>query len=523
MKNILTGLLLFLIIVITGFLLLNTADAPKTTEALLTKYKEKRVTKADHSGFAQLNKKFNSPQEVTRECITCHNKRDEQVMNSSHWNWEREEYVPGKGIVYLGKKNAINNFCIAVGESELACDKCHIGFEPAGTERKFTDAENIDCLVCHDNSGTYSKGANMGGLPDPKLDLSEVAKSVGRPGRDNCGSCHFFGGGGNNVKHGDLEKSMLAPGSDIDVHMGTDKADMSCVDCHKTTDHKMAGKMYTLSSMNTDRSYCEDCHTSSPHENTVINEHSLKVACQTCHIPVYAKENYTKVFWDWSTAGKLKDGKPYIEEDSAGNDTYMSIKGSFIWKKNLEPEYIWFNGTATHYVSGEEIKDTTRPLVLNKLYGSYDDPDAKIVPVKIHRAKQPFDPVNRYLIQPKLFAQSIGEGALWKDFNWKEAAAKGMEYVNLPFSGEVSFLNTEMYLPVNHMVSKKEDALRCTDCHTRDNGRLAKLTGFYLPGRDYSGAVETAGAGLITLTLLGVLGHLGMRIYSSRKNRNAKV
>ncbi len=34
-------------------------------------------------------------------------------------------------------------------------------------------------------------------------------------------------------------------------------------------------------------------------------------------------------------------------------------------------------------------------MKMNELFGSYDDPDAKIIPVKIHRAKQIYDTVNR--------------------------------------------------------------------------------------------------------------------------------
>ena len=60
--------------------------------------------------------------------------------------------------------------------------------------------------------------------------------------------------------------------------------------------------------------------------------------------------------WKWSDAGKLKDGKPYEEEDSLGNHNYMSIKGSFVWERNVKPDYIWFNGTADHYLLGDTIK-----------------------------------------------------------------------------------------------------------------------------------------------------------------------
>ncbi len=53
------------------------------------------------------------------------------------------------------------------------------------------------------------------------LDLNKIAQSVGKPKRTNCGVCHFFGGGGNNVKHGDLEMAMFEPTKEIDIHMAT--------------------------------------------------------------------------------------------------------------------------------------------------------------------------------------------------------------------------------------------------------------------------------------------------------------
>lgn len=489
---------------------------------LKAKYAKKHVPSVDHTKFDILKKKFNSPQDVTQACLSCHTERDKEVMRSSHWNWEREEYVQGRGIVYVGKKNAINNFCIGVEGNEQSCAKCHIGFGMTSSLFSFTDGKNIDCLICHDNTATYKKGSEMAGNPDLSLDLNKIAQHPGRPQRTNCGTCHFFGGGGNNVKHGDLEQAQFDPDRDIDVHMASASPDLQCVDCHQTTNHKMLGKMYSLSSMNRNRSTCEQCHTDSPHKDAVLNHHTEKVACQTCHIPTYAKKNATKMQWDWSTAGQLKNGEPFEEDDADGNHTYMSIKGSFKWAKNVQPDYVWFNGTANHYLLGDKIIDTTRIVAINSLEGAYNDPDAKIIPVKIHKARQIFDPVTGLLIQPKLFAKEKGQGAFWKDFDWNAAAAKGMEEVGLPYSGKFSFINTEMYWPVNHMVAPKEKSLACGDCHTRDNGRLAKLTDFYLPGRDYSAAIDFLGKLLIVLTLIGVLSHGGFRIFSSRKMKGTK-
>jgi octaheme c-type cytochrome (tetrathionate reductase family) len=517
---------IFLILILLGLVIISAINfltdktyEPTALMKLKDEYPKKYIPSADHKKFAVLDKKFTSPQDVTLACLTCHTETHKEVMNSNHWNWEREEYIEGRGIVYIGKKNAINNFCIGIEGNEQSCAKCHAGFGMTDSLFSYTDPKNIDCLVCHDNSETYVKAPEKGGAPLPTLDLSFISQSVGKPKRSNCGVCHFFGGGGNNVKHGDLEESMFEPSRDVDIHMAIEGANLQCVDCHLTEKHVMLGKMYSLSSMNLNRSKCEQCHTDNPHSEDILNEHTIKVACQTCHIPVYAKVNATKTHWDWSTAGRLKNGKPFHIEDENGNETYLSIKGSFTWKKNLAPDYIWFNGTADHYLIGDIIKDTTKPLQINTLYGSYYDANSKIIPVKIHRSKQPYDPILKMLIQPKLFANKKGEGAFWQDFNWRRASDIGMKEVKLPFSGEISFINTEMYWPVNHMVSSKELSLQCGDCHSRDNSRLANLTDFYMPARDFSPLVESAGTGIILLTLFGVFIHGSIRVFSSKRRK----
>ncbi|MGA2623896.1 MAG: tetrathionate reductase family octaheme c-type cytochrome [Bacteroidota bacterium] len=485
---------------------------------LKEQYSSKSKPSVDHSLFPQLKKKFSRPQDVTAACISCHNGRHTEVMQSTHWNWERTEYVEGKGIRTIGKRNVLNNFCIGISGNEQSCNKCHIGYGYSDASFNFRDSLNVDCLSCHDNSATYIKAVGGAGMPDPSVNLSYVAQHVGKPQRTNCGTCHFFGGGGNNVKHGDLDQALFDPTRDLDVHMASDGPDMQCVDCHTAKKHQMLGKMYSVSSMNRNRVECEQCHTGMPHQDDILNKHTVKVACQTCHIPIYAKANPTKLYWDWSTAGRLKDGQPFEEKDSAGTDVYMSIKGSFVWGKQLKPDYLWFNGTASHYLIGDTF-DPSKPVKINELYGSYDDPDAKIYPVKIHRARQIYDTENKYLIQPKTVSTRPGDGGYWKEFNWQRAAEEGMKQINLPYSGKYGFVESEMYWPVNHMVSPKNMSVQCGECHTRNDGRLARLGGFYMPGRDYKPWAEYFGGGILALTLAGVLLHGSLRVIVSLKRK----
>ena len=315
-----------------------------------------------------------------------------------------------------------------------------------------------------------------------------------------------------------LEQALFDPAREMDVHMASDGVDLQCSACHTAQNHKMKGKLYSVSSMNRNRSSCVQCHSEGPHQNNILNEHTLKVACQTCHIPHYAKGASTKVAWDWSTAGELKDGKPFSKEDEDGNVTYLSKKGTFEWAQNAEPEYVWFNGTASHYLLGDKAA-ANGPIEVNQLHGSYSDPDAKIIPVKIHRGKQLYDPVNEMLIQPKLVGTEKGEGAYWKDFDWDAAAKEGMKSIDMEYSGEFSFAETEMTWPINHMVAPKEQSLSCSDCHTSEGSRLAGLTGFYMPGRDHNPFVDWFGGIMIGLTFLGVVTHGVARVVMGQPHR----
>ena len=123
------------------------------------------------------------------------------------------------------------------------------------------------------------------------------------------------------------------------------------------------------------------------------------------------------------------------------------------------------------------------------------------------------------LIQPKLYAPEKGDSAYWVDFDWNLAAEAGMKRMGLPYSGKHDFIETEMYWPVNHMVAPKDQTLSCEECHTRENGRLASLDGFYIPGRDNNNWIDLFGKLMFWGSILGVLIHaLARFINSIRKN-----
>ncbi|HFB98667.1 MAG TPA: cytochrome C, partial [Bryobacterales bacterium] len=76
------------------------------------------------------------------------------------------------------------------------------------------------------------------------------------------------------------------------------------------------------------------------------------------------------------------------------------------------------------------------------------------------------------------------EDAFWGNYDLARAIARGMKDNGIPYSGKYGFIETWSWWPINHMVAPKEKAVQCDECHTRDNGRLANLAGFYMPGRD---------------------------------------
>lgn len=527
MKPITKALVFFLAViaplVIITFALRQPSEDRTRINELRERYTKGHQPGVDHGKFAILQQNFDNPHQITAACLSCHTERGHELLNSPHFTWEREDFIPGKGVVYIGKKNLINNFCTGVQSNEGSCMKCHAGYGWNDKSFDFNNPFNIDCVVCHDNTGTYQKATGMAGYPvmgENGPDFKAILASVGQPASQNCGNCHFFGGGGNNVKHGDLEVALLTAGRQVDVHMGVDGIHMKCVDCHTAENHKMKGRYFGITATGNNRLSCEDCHTSTPHVRSILNEHTIKVSCQACHIPVYAKVNATKMNWDWSTATKKLDGKGFEVKDEDGNIIYTSAKGDFKWEKNVKPEYAWFNGTADHLLITDKIDTTDKVLKINKLFGDYKDKNSKIVPVKVHRGRQPYDPETLHVLQAKLWDRSQGQGALWLDLNWDSAIIKGMEYVGLPYSGKYAFIDTEVYLPVNHMVSPGQEAVSCKECHTRSNeGRLAGLNDFYMPGRDRNKTADMAGRLLLILSFAGVAGHAGIRLMAARMNR----
>jgi hypothetical protein len=179
--------------------------------------------------------------EGTESCMNCHGPIGDEIINTGHFKWEGvASNIEGFEGGNHGKKDILNNFCIAIASNEGRCTQCHIGYGYKDASFDFSDPDNVDCLVCHDQTGTYAKAPTTAGLPADEVDLTFVAQSVaengGVPTIDNCIFCHARAGGDDNVKHGDLSMSLANTTSEFDVHMGTAEsggADFECVACHQ--------------------------------------------------------------------------------------------------------------------------------------------------------------------------------------------------------------------------------------------------------------------------------------------------
>jgi hypothetical protein len=249
----------------------------------------KLTTTADHAKFKELQKTFNSGPEVTKACLACHTEAAGQIHRTKHWKWE---YLNPDTKQTLGKKTVVNNFCISVASNEAACNSCHIGYGWKDASFDFKSEENVDCLACHDTTGNYKKPSGLAGNVVTKdmefppgsgkilkaIDLSKIAQKVGKSSRDTCGACHFFGGGGDGVKHGDLDSSMSAPEKELDVHMDATGLDFTCGTCHKTSSHDVAGSRYAPTAKDSKGAHlrgktdngnpatCVACHNNAPHK-----------------------------------------------------------------------------------------------------------------------------------------------------------------------------------------------------------------------------------------------------------------
>jgi hypothetical protein len=261
--------------------------------------------------------------------------------------------------------------------------------------------------------------------------------------------------------------------------MSPEKLNFSCQNCHTTSEHSISGryndrKAFVDHELNMGRPErigtnvsCESCHSAQPHEQRVIDNHSSK--------------------------------------------------GTFVWGRNVVPQYRWYKGELGQMTYLSDIDPTAAPIDITPPTGSYADPDARIWPFKIHQGKQPFDTELNRMLPIKLYGRK-GSGAFWTEFDWDKALAAGAKLNNIEFSGQYDFIETNGYWPIKHMVAPASDSVACIECHSQQS-RLNGLNDFYLVGRDRTSWVEYFGVIAIWGGLLGIILHALTRLFMLRKRR----
>ena len=408
----------------------------------------------DHKLLLNSEAAFDRPL-VTPKCLACHERTGQDILKTAHWTWTgRTPEISGQEhSAGIGLRNTIDNYDISLAANPRLASRFHIGEGPLQAD--MSDANKIDCLVCHDTTMSVPRGQDA-----PAVDLKTAAEKAGRPSRANCGSCHFYAGGGAGIKNGDLSPALVNPAAEIDYHMG--KIDMRCQDCHTTRQHQIAGLSFNAPVLE-ERTGCESCHGAQPHGITGnvsrhLDNHVKTVACESCHIPQFARQYPTQLSVDFSKAGEDRPDGPL----TFGKPGYDKRYGELTWGQNVVPQYLWFDGTRQTYLLGDKI-DPSKTAVLNAPLGDKHNSRARIYPFKVHRAVQPYDTEKKVLTAVQF------EDALWKDYDWAQAIDLGMKAVGSSFSGKYGFVATEMYTPVHHEVAPAKQSLGCADCHVPQN------------------------------------------------------
>ena len=396
----------------------------------------------------QLNGPFSKVSDVTAQCLTCHPQQGEDLLRSSHWTWKRQRMINGKETLF-SKKNGLTTFAIAAGANPSQCLTCHISTNLLDERFDPTAAVNVDCLICHDKTGTYKRAD---GTPKEDLNLVYIARNVGKPSPKNCFSCHGTGP--------KMAGQKIHNGIENDIHLQDDGAGLTCQNCHPSGDRHAFTREITSAPGFRQTKACAVCHTDSPHHQQQLNNHAELISCKTCHIPQYATENPAIISWNW-----LTPQIPSVYQNVATGAPALIKEFGIIQAQYIQPVYLWDNGEDSIYTRGAKT-EKNNTTVLQK--PSARTAQSKITPFTVSLGTQMIDSKYRYLVAPTL-AKDGTLGMLNNNLN--DAAQEGMQQLRLPFSGDASFTTTATYHRLSHGVVPAEQALDCMDCHGK-TGRM---------------------------------------------------
>lgn len=412
-------------------------------------------------------------------CVGCHQTEAAEMLDSLHMKWSgpTPELTNTNGEE-LGKAvGGINTFCTYAMSSKGACFSCHVRAD--GNAPHPPEANDVDCLMCHndtyqrkfvvdsentetvnniegetrtyvfgkvDEEGNYTTVPNFDKMP-PGTDMVNVARTVHLPTTQSCLRCHAKAGGGDWTKRGDMGLNSVNATKDEDVHLSPEGANLSCADCHSALNHKIAGRGIDLRQTEAPAPSCQACHDEAPHASSTLNRHAQgQVSCQVCHIREYAKGGETEISRDWRTP--------------VWNSAFCSGQGGFVGeeikKANVQPEYVWFDGTSYVYNVGETIEPDERGIYpMAKANGRPFDGRSSIVPIKRHFSIMPLHESGKMVPPAIMWMFMTGDFDL--------AVEKGMEEQGM--TGKYSIVEADAEMLITHGVDPKTKAPSCAECH----------------------------------------------------------
>jgi hypothetical protein len=426
-----------------------------------------------------------STYEGTATCLRCHESEARAFHQSVHYQWsgdasDADRDASGTPLSSpAGKMGGINDFCIYpdinwLGKLTRAdnqavvdggCARCHtgLGLKPTPNPDDAGQLQNIDCLLCHSPNykrtlapvGPNGSLAFVADTANMSVPLLQAAVDIRLPSKDTCLNCHTKAGGGNNFKRGDIEEAHRTATTSLDVHMAPTSqggAGLSCTGCHQAAGHRIAGRGVDMRQRDADTPTpaCATCHTTTPHGDSRLNQHTARVACNVCHVPSFAKTAPTDMRRDWSLPGEISPVTGLWEPHMA-------------MQSNVTPAYRFFNGRSQFYEFRTRAvpQGNGRVLMAGPL-GSITEPGAKITAMKRHEGRQPIDPITGFLLPLKI-------GTFFQTGDLDAAVDGGILAMGWQNSG-YQFAETERFMGLYHEVAPKEQALSCSTCH--DNNRL---------------------------------------------------
>lgn len=394
-------------------------------------------------------------------CLECHNDHALDVFESTHYQWKgiAPDMINQNGELQGKHAGAVNTYCGNITGNWQGCSSCHVGRgEEPEDNPTVSQLENIDCLVCHQDAYKRKK---VNGLMQPDMavmaiSMDEAVQTVHKPTRAACLQCHAKAGGGDAVKRGDLALATAhTSDKNYDVHMATTGADLQCQACHVPENHRFPGKGSDIRPTDLDVDLdcaSSSCHSPAPHDSSEINRHTKKVACQTCHIPVYAKNasdtlasEATEIHRSWQS-GSEHETAPLHPVNIKAND--------------LIPAYRHWNRASDNYLLFDEVYADwyTGTYPTSMPDGDVADPNSKLFPFKYKTSDYPIRSESNQLI-------ALDTSVFFATADADAATLSGLENMGFDPSDDYAWVTTDTYQLLNHQVSPADDALNCTTCH----------------------------------------------------------